>query len=400
MTVLTENTYKPLTNEDAAALVRKLKLIDGHDLAVSEIGDGNLNLVFRVQSSTESIIVKQALPYAKVVGESWPLTLDRARIESEALILAAKYVPDLVPKVLYSDSTLAVTIMEDLSDHSILRKSLIEGTAFSKLAAHIGQFTARTAFYTSDFYLHPFEKKKLVQHFSNPELCKITEDLVFTDPFFDHDTNEFSSALKPDVEKIWNDELLKKEAATLKYQFLTQAEVLLHGDLHTGSIFVTEKSTKVIDPEFAFYGPIGFDLGQFFANIALNYLSQHHHSSEPFNRKETQETLLTVIQETWTVFQNEFTRLVHEESKEVFARTPGVLQNVLEKTFIDSVGFAGCEIIRRTIGLAHVADLDSIPCEDVQLFLKKKALHLGTSLIKSRKSISSIEQFTSIIRGA
>ena len=34
---------------------------------------------------------------------------------------------------------------------------------------------------------------------------------------------------------------------------MTNAQALLHGDLHTGSVFVRDDSTKVIDPEFAFY---------------------------------------------------------------------------------------------------------------------------------------------------
>ncbi|MFC0189174.1 S-methyl-5-thioribose kinase [Fictibacillus aquaticus] len=400
MTTAAKAEYKALTNEEAEALVKNLGLISETELSVSEIGDGNLNLVFKVTGVNESVIVKQALPYAKVVGESWPLTLDRARIESDALIHAAKYVPHLVPKVLYTDSILAVTIMEDLSSHTIARKGLIESNAYALLARDIGIFAARTAFYTSDFYLHPFEKKRLVQSFSNPELCKITEDLVFTDPFFDHETNDFPEELRPDVEQLWSDAELCREAGLLKYQFLTQAEVLLHGDLHTGSIFVKEDSTKVIDPEFAFFGPLGFDIGQFIANIALNYLSQHHHSQEPFNRKETQDKLLKTIEETWKTFENEFSRLFREESTEPFAGTDGVLENLLEKTFTDAIGFAGCEIIRRTIGLAHVADLDSISCSDVQHYLKRKALKLGASLIKTRSSVTTIEQFTSRVRGA
>jgi 5-methylthioribose kinase len=219
MTTAAQAAYKALTNEEAETLVKSLGLISDTDLSVSEIGDGNLNLVFKVTGLNESVIVKQALPYAKVVGESWPLTLDRARIESDALIHAAQYVPHLVPKVLYTDSVLAVTIMEDLSSHTIARKGLIEGNTYALLARDIGIFSAKTAFYTSDFYLHPFEKKRLVKSFSNPELCKITEDLVFTDPFFNHETNDFPEELRSDVEQLWCDEELRREAALLNISF-------------------------------------------------------------------------------------------------------------------------------------------------------------------------------------
>ncbi len=50
--------------------------------------------------------MKQALPYAKVVGESWPLTLDRARIESEAFLIEEALNPDLVPHVYAYDADL------------------------------------------------------------------------------------------------------------------------------------------------------------------------------------------------------------------------------------------------------------------------------------------------------
>ena len=54
-------------------------------LEVNEIGDGNINVVYRIfQPKTgESIILKQAIPYVRCVGESWPLTLDRMKIEAE-----------------------------------------------------------------------------------------------------------------------------------------------------------------------------------------------------------------------------------------------------------------------------------------------------------------------------
>src|SRR5690606_19497862 len=115
-----------------------------------EIGDGNLNLVFHIQENGQGkgLILKQALPYAKVVGESWPLTLDRARIESEALIIQGRHAPGLAPKVYAYEPELALTVMEDLSDHVIMRRGLIEGKSYPLFAEHIGEFLARTLFFT------------------------------------------------------------------------------------------------------------------------------------------------------------------------------------------------------------------------------------------------------------
>jgi 5-methylthioribose kinase len=403
MSVQTIRQYEPLTEETAAALVKRLGFFDETaDLEVKEIGDGNLNLVFRIldTKSGRSLVVKQALPYAKVVGESWPLTLERARIESAAIKKAGEIVPDLVPHIHYSDDTLAVTVMEDLSSHTIVRKGLIERRKYPKLAEHIGTYLARTLFFTSDLFLHPVAKKELVRNFINPELCKITEDLVFTDPFFDHETNDFPPELRRTVEQLWKDVELKREAAALKYAFLTRAEALVHGDLHTGSIFATEESTKVIDAEFAFIGPIGFDLGQFFANIALNWLSQEHHARDPEERVDFRKYLLGVIEDTWHHFRTQFSDLWKSHSNEVYAGVNGVLERFLATIFTDAVGFAGCEVIRRTIGLAHVADLDSIDDLPLQLKLKERALTLGATLIKKRHEINTIDKLLQLVRRA
>src|SRR3954466_15768356 len=51
-----------------------------------EVGDGNLNLVFIVTGPEGGVAVKQALPYVRLVGESWPLPLSRAFFEHEALM--------------------------------------------------------------------------------------------------------------------------------------------------------------------------------------------------------------------------------------------------------------------------------------------------------------------------
>ena len=68
------STYHPLSEEQAIEYARRIPQLfqAGADLASQEIGDGNLNLVFRITEAAtgKSIILKQALPYAKVVGES------------------------------------------------------------------------------------------------------------------------------------------------------------------------------------------------------------------------------------------------------------------------------------------------------------------------------------------
>lgn len=63
------------------------------------------------------------------------------------------------------------------------------------------------------------------------------------------------------------------------------SQALIHGDLHTSSLMVTVNSTQVIDPEFAFYGPMGFDVGAFIGNLILAYYAQDGLANEGDDRK-------------------------------------------------------------------------------------------------------------------
>lgn len=69
------------------------------------------------------------------------------------------------------------------------------------------------------------------------------------------------------------------------FRFCERAQALIHGDLHTGSVMVTHDSTQVIDPEFAYYGPMGFDVGAFLGNLILAFFSQDGHAKEGNDRK-------------------------------------------------------------------------------------------------------------------
>lgn len=394
MTLTVPTTYKALTDESAIALAKTVHTFDpAAQLTCREIGDGNLNYVFQIEdpNTGKRVIIKQALPYAKIIGESWPLTLKRATIEANVLKKHGEFVPSLVPAVYATDEELAITVMEDLSHLEIAREGLINGQNFPRLAQDIGEYLALTLFHTSDYGLHPFEKKRLAAEFSNPELCKITEDLIFTDPFFDLDTNDYEPQLQAAAEAIWNNRKLQLEVAKLKKSFLTEAEALLHGDLHTGSIFASQEETKVIDPEFGFYGPIGFDVGLFLANLIFQSIT-----------REDEDRLVIVdhIEKTWEVFASRFTELWTTQSVESFRKTEGYLEYVLDKVLTDAAGFAGCELIRRTIGLAHVKDLDSIEDAENRIRFKKQALETGRALILKREETASIKDILQILEEA
>jgi 5-methylthioribose kinase len=126
------------------------------------------------------IIVKQALPYVRCVGESWPLTLDRARLEAQTLVEHYQHSPQHTVKIHHFDPELAVMVMEDLSSHRIWRGELIKNIYYPQAARQLGEYLAHTLFHTSDFYLHPHEKKRRWRNSStrrcarSPKICSST----------------------------------------------------------------------------------------------------------------------------------------------------------------------------------------------------------------------------------
>ncbi|HEY9525328.1 MAG TPA: hypothetical protein VIR33_18970, partial [Thermopolyspora sp.] len=164
------------------------------DVVVEEIGDGNLNMVFRVRGGDDSVIVKMAPPYLRAAGDAWPLTQDRIRIEAEALRIHGDLAPGQVPELLHCDTERAAMVLEDLRAHTVWRAALIEGRHVAGVAERIGRYCARTLIGSSDLAMSPGKRKSMSSRFVNIELCAITEELVFTAPYVDAETNRWDPA--------------------------------------------------------------------------------------------------------------------------------------------------------------------------------------------------------------
>ncbi|PHM73542.1 S-methyl-5-thioribose kinase [Xenorhabdus kozodoii] len=368
---------------------------------VQEVGDGNLNLVFIVSGKEKTRVVKQALPYVRAAGESWPLSLTRSHFEYHALIEEKKVAKEYVPDVYFYDEKMSLFVMEYLPQHIILRKRLIAGEKFPQLAEDMGIFLANTLFHTSDIGMAGKDKKDLTARFANNhELCKLTEDLIFTEPYFNAERNNWTRPqLDDEIDSIWQDRALIQAAMQYKYQFMTQAQALLHGDLHSGSIMVTPNSTKVIDPEFSFMGPMAFDIGNYMGNLLMAYFAQPALRENKAQCADYQTWLLGQIETTWSVFERHFRQLWNE--KEIGDAYPAVLyqqgtfdtsflktvqDDFLSTLFKDTLAYAGLEINRRIIGFSGVADFKHIEDKNQRATCEKRALKLARELTVNREN--------------
>ncbi len=406
--------YEALTPKTLPERLKNLESItsligkEAQEWKVTEVGDGNLNLVFLVEGKNATIIVKQALPYVRVIGDSWPLSLRRAFFEHETLTRQAKRDPGSVPQIYYFDKEQAIIAMEMLSPHVILRKKLISGEYVNGLGKTLGHFCARTAFRGSDLSLPTNEKKKDTALFQgNFELMAITENLVFTDPYFEAEMNHHTKGLAPIIKILRSDISLKTEAQKILLKFTSNTETLLHGDLHSGSVMCTDTETKIIDPEFGFYGPMGFDIGMLISNFLMAYFSQPGHRTEN-TLKDYQDWILSVIDEIFSAFTSEFSNLWHNERRGILFpkslfedqghSSEVALNGVLEHIWSDALGVCGIEMHRRILSLAHNADFEEISDTRMRSKLEARTLIMGRQLILERNKIKDVKAIQMLAR--
>jgi 5-methylthioribose kinase len=380
--------------------------------SISEVGDGNLNLVFIVKGTEGGVAVKQALPYVRLVGESWPLPLSRSHYEYLALTRQAEFAPGLVPAVLHHDEALALVAMELLEPHLIMRKGLIAGTFYPRFVDDITTFMARTLFFTSDLACPAAEKKQGTAAFAgNHALCKITEDLIFTDPYREAEQNRWTSPWLDATAARFRDDFEAHVAISrLKLKFMGSPEALIHGDLHTGSIMVTETETRVIDPEFAFYGPMGFDIGAVLANLVMGYFASVGHERSPGERRAFEAWMLQTIEAVWNEFVRKFLALWRSEAKgdaypaTLFVGDAGAMrleterQAYMDRLFGDTVGFAAAKIIRRILGLAHNIDFEWIEDAKLRAVCEARSLRLARAMLVDTSSFEIIGAVTKAAR--
>ncbi|EXB63689.1 hypothetical protein L484_027033 [Morus notabilis] len=410
--------YRPLDEKSLVEYIKTVpslssKLGDNIDgLTIKEVGDGNLNFVYIVIGSSGSFVIKQALPYIRCIGESWPMTKERAYFEAVALKEHGRWCPDNVPEVYHFDRTMSLIGMRYLEPpHIILRKGLIAGVEYPLLAEHISEYMAKTLFHTSLLYRSTTEHKSAVAEFcGNVELCRLTEQVVFSDPYKVSQYNRWTSPhLDHDADAVRNDNALKAEIAELKSKFIERTQALIHGDLHTGSVMVTLESTQVIDPEFAFYGPMGFDVGAFLGNLILAYFSQDGHADGKNDRKKYKEWILRTIEDTWNLFHKKFIALwdKHKDGSGE-AYLPAIynnpeLQHLVQKKYFedlfhDTLGFGAAKMIRRIVGVAHVEDFESITDDTKRASCERRALELAKLLLKQRRKFHDIGEIVAAIR--
>ena len=387
---------------DAAEFARtKLSLFpSGAALEHTEIGDGNLNYIFLIRdpATGASVVIKQAGDTARI-SDQFKVSPDRNRIELDILVIENDLAPGLVPKVYGYDPVMNALAMEDLSDHAIMRGALLQRRMFPLFADHITTFMVNTLLLTCDAVMDHKKKKAVVANFINPDLCEITEDLVYTEPF--NDGKKRNDPFPPNLDfierELYCDKEILLETAKMKFDFFCNAQCLIHGDLHTGSIFVKEGSTKVIDPEFAYYGPAGYDVGNVIANLFFAWANADTVMEPGQARHDFSRWIEQTIDDVVGMFVSKWRSLWADRVTEPVALYEGFSEWYLDSILRDTAGVTGLELCRRIVGIAHVKDITSIQDATSRVRAERLCLSAAKVCIKERDRIRTGSDYLDIL---
>ncbi|MGB0916090.1 MAG: phosphotransferase [Flavobacteriales bacterium] len=231
---------------------------------ISIAGEGNMNVVVRVNTTDRSFILKQSRSYV----QKYPTVeapINRINVEAEFYSLLGNngVWQKSSPKVLWFDEENRILCLEDLgssSDFSNIYKKdtdLVK-SEISELASLISEL------HSAGIESEPIENTAMRElNHAHMYVLPLQENNGF-------DLNSVLPGLQEKTEKFRADGKLKRCAKKLGDIYLEKkGRTLLHGDFYPGSWLRTADGIKLIDPEFSFQGRPEFELGVAIAHLKL-----------------------------------------------------------------------------------------------------------------------------------
>ena len=302
-------------------------------LSLTKPGEGNMNLVLRVQTPSRTFILKQARPWVEKYPQI-PAPIERLSVEHKFYRTAArkKSLAELMPAVIGYDKKYNLLLTEDLgkgADYTHLYRTGAS-IATSEIQA-LGHFLTQ-------LHRRKLAPRELQRYPENRTLRLLNHEHIFNFPYsndtgFDLDTIQIG--LQEAAQSFRKDGTLLKKVKELGNIYLSKGATLLHGDYYPGSWLKVAQGVRIIDPEFSFLGPAEFDAGVMMGHVMLSHLPAQQQAA----------------------FWN------------AYSPAPGFDTGL-------AAAFAGTEMLRRIIGLAQLP-LQRELSERKQLLEKGRALVLG-----------------------
>ncbi len=269
-----------------------------------------MNVVVRVSTDRQSFILKQARPWVQKYPQV-PAPMERIEVEARFYqqIAGEATLTRFAPGLIGFDPAQYLLALEDVgagTDFTFLYQpgQTIGTTDVAALLEFLSALHAVRI--SADLPVFP----------ENRAMRSLNHEHIFNFPFR-QDTGFDLDSVQPGLQALafpyQGNPALNRKIADLGEVYLQPGPALIHGDYYPGSWLKTPTGTRVIDPEFSFFGQPEFDLGVMLAHLKL-------------------------AQQDDTVTQQVLTH---------YRPTAELNQALLQ-------GFVGTELLRRLIGLAQL----------------------------------------------
>ncbi|MFQ3651884.1 MAG: aminoglycoside phosphotransferase family protein [Gemmataceae bacterium] len=230
-----------LDAQNVSAFAQQRGWIGPGPAEAEELSGGVSNAVFRVQTPTERIVVKQSRPRLRTQRE-WFSDPERIFREEAVQRLLAERLPGSVPEVRGSDHEHFAYAMQHAPLEARPWKAfLLEGHLHLETAQRAGQLLAR---------LHDLD----ISMINFLEDSRIFEQLR-AEPFYDRLAEQHTD--------------LSAIIRNLRYTLTHLPIALCHGDYSPKNLLVTDETLLLVDHETALLGEPAMDVGFFFSHLLL-----------------------------------------------------------------------------------------------------------------------------------
>lgn len=374
---------------------------------VKESAEGFVNLIYRVRGSDgRSVVIKQILdvPVSRQQRKSpdayvsnWQLDQSRMQYEIAALIFWNQIHPGICPEIYLLDRPNGVIVMEDLSDLSLLRYEFTRFKKYPRLGRQLGAFLADNLFYSSALNMTAYRRQTLLKYFDNPEVTALYT-FLFKSCVIVSPERAMPEAVAPLRQNIIHDEAVQTEITRLSKLFTDDKECLIHTDLHASNIMIDDDHLKIIDGEFAGFGPIAQDFGRLCGSFVLDYCSLFGEGCQSKAvREDYQRYLLDMLADLFTVFEKEFKKLIRENIPHNYNLRKLDVNAYLSQHFADALSFTALNAASRLSDWGLVHDFKILPIEE-RIYPEKLVLVSSQDILSGRVKLNSPDEWIAYLK--
>ncbi len=319
----TDPSSAPWTESELGGILCAAGVWDDPSPTIEIAGDGNINWVRRLRShvSGRTVVVKHARPALEKFPE-YSTSTERIVFENRYYEIARPLDATRVcPTIVHFDTDRRLLVLEDLADAERLDAALLRGADVDDTLLALASFLGRV-------HAGTWDRADLVPRFRNQDIQGLHGAHVFELPY---EGQGFSVPTGVDARaaRIRADEALAGIAKRARARYAEPRGALVHGDVQPGNVLLRDGRPVLLDAEIAHVGDPAFDVGTLLAHVWLARLVAP--PSVPASR----------------------------QASTVWAAYVQALGPAGPIPFSSVSRYAGLEMMRRTIGAARVAAVET-----------------------------------------